>query len=56
MLTLRAGYGLDSNGFIVSDVSIDKINSVYVPCIQESVESLKNCFLFNCIVFICTGA
>lgn len=44
MVTLRAGYGLDSNGFIVSDVSIDKIDSVYVPCIQESVESLKKLF------------
>lgn len=44
MLTLRAGYGLDSNGFIVSDVSIDKIDRVYVPCIQESVESLKKLF------------
>lgn len=44
MGTLRAGHGLDSNGFIVSDVSIDKIEGVYVPCIQESVESLKKLF------------
>ncbi|WP_078381866.1 nucleotidyltransferase domain-containing protein [Sutcliffiella halmapala] len=44
MVMLRAGYGLDSNGFIVSDVSIDKIDYVYRPCIQESIESLKNVF------------
>lgn len=44
MGTLRAGHGLDPNGFIVSDVSIDKIDGVYVPCIRESVESLKKLF------------
>lgn len=43
-MNLKAGYGLDSKGFIVSDVSKDKINDVYVPCIRESVESLKNLF------------
>ena len=41
-MILRAGYGLDPNGFIVSDVSKDKIDNVYMPCIQESVESLRN--------------
>ncbi|MEH7237634.1 nucleotidyltransferase domain-containing protein [Bacillus sp. JJ1562] len=41
---LIAGYGLDPNGFIVSDVSIDKIDNDYVPCIRESIESLKNLF------------
>ncbi|PYZ93926.1 hypothetical protein CR194_09180 [Salipaludibacillus keqinensis] len=41
---LKAGYGLDRNGFIVSDVSKDKINNVYLPCIQDSVESLRNLF------------
>jgi uncharacterized protein len=41
---LKAGYGLDPNGFIVSDVHKDKIDNVYVPCIQESVESLKKFF------------
>ena len=41
---LRAGYGLDTNGFIVSDVSKDKIVKVYMKCIQESVESLRNLF------------
>lgn len=39
---LKKGYGLDPNGFIISDVSKDKINDVYVPCIRESVEYLKN--------------
>lgn len=38
---LKAGYGLDTDGYIVSDVSIDKIDSVYFPCIQESIKSLK---------------
>ncbi|MFS0750087.1 nucleotidyltransferase domain-containing protein [Oceanobacillus sp. 1P07AA] len=41
---LKPGYGLDDNGFIVSDVSIDKIDSIYLPCIQESVHSLKKLF------------
>lgn len=41
---LIAGYGLDSNGFIVSDVSKDNIDDVYVPSIRESVESLKKLF------------
>ena len=44
MAILRAGYGLDPNGFIISDVSIDNIDNVYVPCIRESVESLRNSF------------
>ena len=44
MVSLRAGYGLDPNGFIVSDVSLDKIDHIYVSCIQESVESLSNLF------------
>lgn len=41
---LKAGYGLDSKGFIVSDVSEDKIDDVYMLCIRESVESLKKLF------------
>ena len=41
---LKAGYGLDSNGFIISDVSKDKIDDAYLPCICESVENLKNLF------------
>ncbi|GIN42370.1 nucleotidyltransferase domain-containing protein [Heyndrickxia oleronia] len=41
---LHAGYGLDPNGFIVSDVSRDKIDDAYMTCIQESVERLKRLF------------
>ncbi len=44
MVILRAGYGLDANGFIVSEVSVDKIDTVYSPCIRESIESLKHLF------------
>ncbi|MUK87858.1 nucleotidyltransferase domain-containing protein [Ornithinibacillus sp. L9] len=44
MKNLKAGYGLDPNGYIVSDVHKDKIDDIYVPCIQESVESLKKLF------------
>ncbi|GMA60787.1 nucleotidyltransferase domain-containing protein [Alicyclobacillus fastidiosus] len=44
MGNLQAGYGLDSNGFIVSDVGLDKIDSVYLPCIRESVENLIRLF------------
>lgn len=44
MAILKAGYGLDPNGFIVSDVSIEKIDHVYMPCIQESIERLKDLF------------
>jgi predicted nucleotidyltransferase len=41
---LNSGYGLDPNGFIVSDVSKDKIDDVYMTCIRESIESLKSLF------------
>ncbi|WP_042148482.1 nucleotidyltransferase family protein [Paucisalibacillus sp. EB02] len=41
---LNKGYGLDSEGFIVSDVHKNKIDDVYVPCIRESIESLKSLF------------
>ncbi|OOP67733.1 nucleotidyltransferase domain-containing protein [Heyndrickxia oleronia] len=44
MRKLHAGYGLDPNGFIVSDVSRDKIDDAYITCIQESVERLKRLF------------
>ncbi|WP_099363684.1 nucleotidyltransferase domain-containing protein [Fredinandcohnia onubensis] len=44
MVILKAGYGLDPNGFIVSDVSKEKIDNVFVPCIQQSVDSLKKLF------------
>ncbi|MFA1819730.1 nucleotidyltransferase domain-containing protein [Virgibacillus oceani] len=42
---LNAGYGLDAEGYIVSDVNIKKIYPVYMPCIRESVEALRNLFL-----------
>lgn len=41
---LGVGFGLDSNGFIVSDVSEDKIGDVYITCIQASVVGLKRLF------------
>jgi uncharacterized protein len=41
---LNAGYGLDANGYIVSDVSKDKIDNVYMPCIRESIGSIKKLF------------
>lgn len=41
---LQSGYGLDENGFIVSDVSLEKIDSTYMSCIRECVDSLKNLF------------
>ncbi|MGP4066411.1 nucleotidyltransferase domain-containing protein [Oceanobacillus sp. M65] len=44
METLRTGYGIDANGFIISDVSTDKIDTVYMPSIQESVERLRRMF------------
>lgn len=43
-MKLKAGYGLDSNGFIVSDVSINKINPSYLPCIHEAVDCLRKQF------------
>ncbi|MBU8595040.1 nucleotidyltransferase domain-containing protein [Shouchella clausii] len=44
MTYLQAGYGLDNNGYISSDVSIHKIPEVYEPCIQHSVEQLSRLF------------
>lgn len=41
---LKAGYGLDRNGFIVSDVSKEKIDPLFAPCIQEAVDRLKKLF------------
>ncbi|SET59535.1 hypothetical protein SAMN05216389_11640 [Oceanobacillus limi] len=43
-MVLQAGHGLDANGYIVSDVSKDKIDPVYLSCIQESIEALQNLF------------
>lgn len=47
MEKLYSGYGLDHNGYIISDV-ID----VYMPSIQESIERLKSLFPHNCIMFM----
>lgn len=44
MRILKAGYGLDDKGYIVSDVSKDKINDIYLPCIQDSIDSLREIF------------
>jgi uncharacterized protein len=44
MGSLQAGYGLDCNGFIVSDVGLDKIDNAYLLCIRESVENLIKLF------------
>lgn len=44
MKDLKAGYGLDPEGYIVSDVSFDKINKIYKPCIQDSIECLAQLF------------
>ncbi|MBM7095142.1 nucleotidyltransferase domain-containing protein [Bacillus sp. H-16] len=44
MNDLRAGYGLDRNGFIVSDVNKNKIEHAYWPCIKESVAELVQLF------------
>ncbi|WP_169787909.1 nucleotidyltransferase family protein [Alicyclobacillus ferrooxydans] len=44
MANLQAGYGLDQDGYIVSDVGIDKIDVAYLPCIHECVEELIKLF------------
>lgn len=44
MVILNPGYGLDSSGFIVSDVHLDKVDPVYMPCIRESVKGLKKMY------------
>lgn len=44
IVRLHAMYGLDEKGFIVSDVSKDKIHDVYLPCIRETNDRLSNLF------------
>jgi uncharacterized protein len=44
MGSIQPGFGLDGDGYIVSDVGLDKIDNVYCPCIRESVETLTNLF------------
>lgn len=43
-MNLNTGYGLDSYGYIVSDVNISKIEDIYMPCIKETIERLKTLF------------
>jgi predicted nucleotidyltransferase len=47
MASLQAGYGLDRDGYIVSDVGLDKIDSAYFSCIHESVEKLTKAFPYR---------
>ncbi|WP_221563353.1 nucleotidyltransferase family protein [Alkalihalobacillus sp. TS-13] len=44
MGNLQTGYGLDGEGYIMTDVAIDKIDNAYLPCIRESVEKLVRLF------------
>ncbi len=44
MVSLKSGYGLDQYGYIMSDVSLEKIDNTYFPCIRESVEELERLF------------
>ncbi|WP_025028957.1 nucleotidyltransferase family protein [Caldalkalibacillus mannanilyticus] len=48
MKSLQAGYGLDRNGYIMSDVALDKIDNAYFPSIRESVEKLERLFPHLC--------
>lgn len=44
MKKLQPGYGLDHEGYIVSDVSLDNISELYYECIEESIKELKIMF------------
>ncbi|MGM0835122.1 MAG: nucleotidyltransferase domain-containing protein [Bacillota bacterium] len=44
MKNLQEGSGLDRNGFIVSDVSLEKIKYDYMQSIKDSVERLQKLF------------
>lgn len=44
MVSLQPGYGLDRDGYIISDVNLDKVHSVYLPCINDSIKELKMMF------------
>lgn len=44
MTYLKAGYGLDENGYIMSDVHVDNINPIFLPCIHASIECLRKTF------------
>lgn len=40
MTNLQTGIGLDRDGYIISDVDVDKIQSIYLLCIHDSTEEL----------------
>lgn len=44
MNKLQPGYGLDHEGYIVSDVSLDNISDLYNECIEESIKEIKTMF------------
>lgn len=48
MKRLQAGYGLDQDGYLLSEVSLDKIAKDYIPCIRESIEKLVSLFPHQC--------
>lgn len=44
MKSLQAGYGLDPDGYILSDVSLEKIDNIFYPCIRDAIEKLVSLF------------
>lgn len=48
MISLQVGHGLDRDGYIMSDVALDKIDQAYDPSIKESVEKLEKLFPLQC--------
>ncbi|KMK76975.1 nucleotidyltransferase domain-containing protein [Alkalihalobacillus pseudalcaliphilus] len=44
MSDLNRGYGLDEHGFIVSDVSVEKIATEYEGCIRNTIKNLHLLF------------
>ena len=41
---LKAGYGLDAEGFILSEAATGKISVAYWPCIRETINRLTDLF------------
>jgi predicted nucleotidyltransferase len=44
MKHLRKGYGLDTDGYIVRDVGLEKLSNDFQECIQETMEILQKKF------------
>ena len=44
MEKLQMGYGLDTDGYIVSDVHLEKIDQIYWPPIEEAIDRLEKLF------------